>query len=109
MGGFQEWVGKKRVVDNFELGLGKSIPENKNAGGGFDPTSKEQVKKFKKVDLITLPVEGTNCGNCMFMVPVDKAKGVGWCNHKDVLEFVTPKMCCAMWNHTDVKRQWETK
>lgn len=105
MGQFKEWVGKKQPKDNYESGLGKPIPEKKNAQGGFDPTSKEQIKKFKKVDLITLPVEGTNCGNCMFMVKVDK--GVGWCNHKEVLEYVTPRMCCALWNNTDVKRQWE--
>lgn len=90
---FKEWLGKKHIP-------------KKNTDGGFDPQTPQQLKVFKKVDLITLPVDGTNCGNCMFMKTINK-DGVGFCTHKDVKEWVTKKMCCALWSHTDVKRQWK--
>jgi hypothetical protein len=107
MGKFNEWLGKKQPEKEYEWGYGKDIPE-KNAEGGFDPQTQQQLKVFKKVDLITLPVEGTNCGNCMFIKNVDK-NGVGFCTHKDVQEWVTKKMCCALWSHPQVKRQWNVK
>lgn len=97
---YQEW--KKN--QEFEKGYGKEVPAKKNEQGGFDP-SPGQIAKFKKVDLITLPVEGTNCGNCMFMKPSSQ-DGVGFCTHKDIQEWVTKKMCCALWNNADVKRKW---
>jgi|SRR5581483_4433938 len=96
---FTEWITEK---ESFEKGFGKKIP-TKNEQGGFDPT-KDQIAKFKKIDLITLPVAGTNCGNCMFMKPVDD---VGFCTHKDVQEYITNKMCCVFWNNTGVKRKWD--
>jgi hypothetical protein len=83
-----------------------SKPLEKNKLGGFDPETKEQVNIFKHVDLITLPkeVEGTNCSNCRF---VRKQNNLGFCTHKEIQQWVTPRMCCAYWSHDDVKRLWE--
>ena len=102
---FQEWVGKKQPEKEFDVGYGKEMPNKKNQGGGFDPQTPQQLKVFKKIDLITLPVEGTNCGNCMFIKTT--GNGVGFCSHKDVKEWVTSKMCCALWSNEKVKRQWD--
>lgn len=105
MGQFKEWIGKKQPQEDYEFGI-KPIPK-KNAEGGFDPTTTEQVKVFKNADLITLPVIGTNCANCMFVKVTDEKAGIGYCMHKNVQEWVTSKMCCKYWSHPDVKRQWE--
>jgi hypothetical protein len=99
---YHEW--KKN--QDLEKGVGKPEPTKKNDQGGFDPTP-AQYSKFKKVDLITLPVEGTNCGNCMFFRESNE-KGVGFCIHEQVREWVNNKMCCALWNNSGVKRKWES-
>lgn len=82
--------------------------QNKNKEGGLEYSGKDQ-KTAKKVDLITLPssIEGTNCSNCKFVKITDKEKGLGFCEHKDVQLPVTARMCCALWDHSDVKRSWE--
>ncbi len=97
---FNEWQNSQ-----LEAGFGKKVPEKKNDQGGFDPAP-DQVKKFKKIDLITLPVEGTNCGNCLFMKS-SAQKGVGFCTHKDVQEWVTSHMCCVFWDNSKVERKWK--
>lgn len=82
------------------------IPETENKQGGFDPKTPEQKKKWKKVDLITLPkdVEGTNCFNCKHIVKKDDE--VGFCTHKDILDWVTKNMCCAVWDNDKVIRKF---
>jgi len=82
-------------------------PEHRNKEGGFEPKTNEQKSKWKKVDLITLPeeVKGTNCFNCKFIAK--KEGNVGYCTHKDVQEWVTSKMCCALWDHSNVKRSYD--
>ena len=81
-------------------------PKKTNKEGGFDPKP-SQFKKWKKLDLITLPpqVSGTNCFNCEYIEK--KTDEVGWCKHEEVLEYVGKNMCCKLWNHPDVKRLWE--
>lgn len=85
----------------------KEGPDSRNKQGGFEPETEEQKRKWKKIDLITLPegVSGTNCSNCRYMA--SKGPGVGFCTHKEVLEFVTPRMCCAEWDNKKVKRSWK--
>lgn len=82
--------------------------QKKNEEGGLEYSDKDQ-KTAKKVDLITLPssIEGTNCSNCKYVKITDKEKGLGFCEHKDVQLPVTARMCCALWDHMDVKRSWE--
>ena len=77
-------------------------PEHKNKQGVFDPKP-EDYAKWKKVDLITLPVDGTNCFNCSF---VAKKDDIGFCTHSEILEWITPKMCCAKWDNPGVKRKF---
>lgn len=79
----------------------KSYKEYKNPKdhhGGIIP---KDLKKAKKVDLITLPpdIKGTNCGNCKFM-------DNDFCKHKEIQMPVNDRMCCAYWDNTKVKRPW---
>lgn len=105
---FEQWQNEKLNENKqFEHGIGKKMPKKKNAQGGFDPTP-EQIKVFKKVDLITLTVSGTNCGNCMYFRKDEDKKGVGYCIHREVQEWVTDKMCCAEWSRDDIVRKWQS-
>lgn len=61
------------------------------------------MKVAKKVDLIVLPVSGTNCGNCKF---VDKGKDGMYCDNPKVKQPVTAHLCCALWDNDGVKRPW---
>ena len=92
--GYTEWLNEAKE------------PLKKNGQGGFDPQGESQTNKFKKVDLITLPqnVEGTNCSNCRF---VGEKDGKSYCEHKDVHEYVTKRMCCALWDNKGVMRRWK--
>jgi hypothetical protein len=82
-------------------------PLETNNQGGFDAQNKEQTKRHKHADLITLPenVKGTNCGNCSFMIL--QGEKVGFCKHPEIQDWVTTRMCCAYWTHEGVKRSWE--
>lgn len=77
-------------------------PLETNQMGGFDHEDNKEKKKFKHVDLITLPedVKGTNCGNCKFW----KKK---FCTHPEIQLWVTERMCCAYWDHEGARRSWE--
>jgi len=77
-------------------------PMRKDRFGGLLP---ENTARAKKVDLITLPpdVQGTNCGNCLYMVMMGDH---GWCEHKDVLMHVNKRMCCKLWDNDGVERSW---
>ena len=60
-------------------------------------------------DLIVLPpeVEGTNCGNCEYYEKQDDT--IGYCAHKEIRQWVTPRMCCNLWDHGKIKRAWKRK
>ena len=73
----------------------------KDSQGGIVP---QDMTIAKRVDLITLPVSGTNCGNCKY---IDKEGDIGFCNHPEVKQYVNAKMCCSLWDHDKVKRQWK--
>lgn len=91
----------------FSQWLENKESENRNRQGGFEPKTGEQQKKWKKVDLITLPsdVKGTNCANCVAYIK--KTDNKGYCTNPNVLEWVTPRMCCAEWDNKGVKRSWK--
>lgn len=80
-------------------------PTETNKDGGLEP-SKPHIKVWKKVDLITLPanIEGTHCFNCEYIA--EKKGDIGWCKHEQIHQWVTKRMCCALWDHKKVKRQW---
>ena len=63
-------------------------------------------KKAKKADLIVLPegIEGTNCFNCSWVM--DKGGDARLCEHPDVNQDVTKRMCCKWWDNPKVKRSW---
>jgi hypothetical protein len=80
----------------------KKYSEHKlNKLGGTDPHTPEEAKIYKKVDLVTLPedVKGTNCFNCRFVKN-------GFCENKQVLQKVTDRNCCALWDNKDAYRKW---
>jgi hypothetical protein len=81
-------------------------PLETNQQGGFDPQTDPQIKRFKHVDLITLPedIKGTNCGNCSYMRHQGK---IGFCTHKEIQDWVTDRNCCAYWDHPNARRSWE--
>ena len=83
----------------------------KDKNDGFDYEDKASLSRAKDADLITLPekVEGTNCANCKFVNILDKEKGIGFCNNKEVLLAVTKTMCCKFWDAKGAIRSWEKK
>jgi hypothetical protein len=80
----------------------------KNTEGGVDPVDSTSLARAKVVDLITLPpdVPGTNCGNCSWARPHPSAVAQHWCAHPRVLQPITPRMCCALWDNAGVRRPW---
>lgn len=71
-----------------------------NHRGGVIPESAALVKLAQRADLGTLPlsVQGTNCGNCLYIQPTDTEPFL-YCNHPQVRQLVTGRMCCAFWDH----------
>jgi hypothetical protein len=92
---------------NFEKSepIKKSLEENEL--GGLIP-DKSEKERAKKADLITLPedVKGTNCSNCKFVKILDKEKGLGYCEHPEVDQHVTARMCCALWDNKKAERDF---
>jgi len=82
-----------------------------NKKGGIDPQNEESLKKAEAADLITLPedVQGTNCFNCKFNEIIDPKKKVGYCMNKKVLQPVSSRMCCSLWDAEGSIRPWEKK
>lgn len=68
-------------------------PDELNSQGGLN-ISKDNMAKAKHSDLITLP---------------GKAQVVNkfWCDHKDVDQYVTERMCCKYWDAEGTKRDWK--
>ena len=82
------WLKKdsKKPVDKSEL----------NSNGGLKPTSEAYVDMAKHVDLVSLPGKAT-------------VKTKAFCDHEDVQDFVTERMCCAYWDNEDAKRDFKGK
>lgn len=64
-------------------------------------SSKTQQQRALEADLIVLPkkVEGTNCGNCMYMNHEN-----GECIHKAVMQQVKSNWCCIYWDAEGTER-----
>jgi uncharacterized protein YaaR (DUF327 family) len=81
------WVKEsEKPVDKSEL----------NENGGLKPTSEAYVAMAKHADLITLPGKAT-------------VKVKAYCNHEDINDFVTERMCCAYWDNKEAKRPFKGK
>jgi dephospho-CoA kinase len=78
--------GSEKPVDKSEL----------NSNGGLKPTSEAYIDMAKHVDLVSLPGKAT-------------VKTKAFCNHEDVQDFVTERMCCAYWDNKDAKRDFKGK
>ena len=79
------WVKEsEKPVDKNEL----------NEYGGLKAPNEAYVEMSKHVDLVTLPGKA-----------VVKVKA--YCNHEDIHDFVTERMCCAYWDGEGVKREFK--
>lgn len=100
MKSYQDWLteNNQNKAEDTKKPRGKKLKKN----GSVHIDS----KVGQRVDLVVLPpdVEGKNCGNCMYF---EKSGDIGWCEHKEVRQWVTPRMCCSLWDHKDVKRSWK--
>ena len=65
-----------------------------NKYGGLKPPNKEYIAMSKRVDLVTLPGK-------------DVVKEKGFCYHKDINDWVTERMCCALWDGKGVIRDYK--
>jgi hypothetical protein len=65
-----------------------------NENGGIKPYSDNYKKMAKEVDLVTLPGKGTATIKTI-------------CEHKKVMDWVTERMCCALWDGEGTKREYE--
>ncbi len=68
-----------------------------NAQGGLDITNKSDLRKARVGDLVTLPGKGK--------MPTIKV----WCEHKDISQWVTQRMCCAYWDASGIIRDFGKK
>lgn len=79
------WVKEsEKPVDKSEL----------NEYGGLKAPNEAYIDMSKHVDLVTLPGKA-----------VVKVKA--YCNHEDIHDFVTERMCCAYWDGEGVKREFK--
>lgn len=64
--------------------------------GGLIPKDEERAKA---ADVITLPkgIDGTNCGNCLFIKKI-KGREHKHCLHPEVDMPVNDRMCCKHWD-----------
>ncbi len=81
------WVKEsQKPVDKSEL----------NENGGLLPPNKAYVDMAKHVDLISLPGKAT-------------VKEKAFCDHEEIQDFVTERMCCAYWDNKDAERPFKGK
>jgi hypothetical protein len=79
------WVKEsEKPVDKNEL----------NEFGGLKAPNEAYVEMAKHVDLVTLPGKAN-------------VKIKAYCNHEDIHDFVTERMCCAYWDNEDAKREFK--
>lgn len=65
-----------------------------NENGGIKPYNDSYAKMAKEVDLITLPGKGTATEKTI-------------CEHEKVMDWVTERMCCALWDGEGTKREYK--
>ena len=65
-----------------------------NENGGLKAPNEAYVKMSKHVDMVTLPGKAA----------VDVK---AFCDHDDIKDFVTERMCCAYWDGEGVKREFK--
>jgi pterin-4a-carbinolamine dehydratase len=65
-----------------------------NANGGLKAPNKEYVAMSKRVDLVSLPGEATSSIKAM-------------CEHEEINDWVTERMCCAKWDAVGVVRDYK--
>lgn len=89
---------------SFWVGFDKKAMEmlKWNALGGIDPRDPEAIARAQQSELKTLPadVEGANCSNCKWSRPLPD--GTALCNNPSLMQEVTPRMICVLWEHPGV-------
>jgi hypothetical protein len=79
------WVKEsEKPVDKSEL----------NEFGGLKAPNEAYIDMSKHVDLVTLPGKAN-------------VKIKAYCDHEDIHDFVTERMCCAYWDGEGVKREFK--
>lgn len=74
--------------------ISKSVDKKElNEYGGLKAPNVQYEKMSKKVDMVTLPGKAT-------------VKEKFWCDNNQVYDFVTSRMCCALWDAENVKRDF---
>jgi hypothetical protein len=68
--------------------------EELNSQGGLKAPNDEYIKMSKEVDLVTLPGKAT-------------VKEKAFCDNENVNDWVTERMCCALWDAKGVKRDYK--
>lgn len=83
-------------------------PFARNGQGGVDPTTRNDLSRAERADLVTLPaqVQGTNCSNCSYVTVQPTPVAQHWCGHPEVNLPITPRMCCALWDAPGTVRAW---
>jgi hypothetical protein len=71
-------------------------PKELNEVGGIDPKDKDEMERAEKADLITLPGWSKR-----------DAITKRYCNHEEIMMYVTVRMCCAYWDNAGVNRPWK--
>ena len=77
--------------EDDERAVGK---DELNENGGIKPYSANYKKMSKEVDLVTLPGKGTASIKTI-------------CEHEKIMDWVTERMCCALWDGEGTKREYE--
>jgi hypothetical protein len=67
-----------------------------NKFGGISPVSETDKKNAKAADVITMPGE---------KFPTEKHM----CSNPDVMQWVTERMCCNLWDHPGIIRNFDGK
>ena len=65
-----------------------------NENGGLKAPNEQYIKMSKHVDMVSLPGKAT-------------VSMKAFCDHDDVKNFVTERMCCAYWNGEGTKREFK--
>jgi hypothetical protein len=68
-----------------------------NSQGGLKISDSKDLEKAKEGDLVTLPGKG--------VMPSQKVL----CQHKDISQYVTERMCCAYWDAPGIIRDFGEK
>lgn len=79
---------------NCKYFTGKTAHPKLNSKGGVHIVNRIALKRAEKADLITLPGS---------QGPDDSKL----CEHKEVLQPVNDRMCCAFWDSPEALREWK--